>query len=200
MEIFTFHGIKRIINKATDLNPNYNIDRIKAGNENEFRKLVDVHMDSIYITALRITADEDDARDIVQETFIKVWEKRKSIKGTNSISSYIVRIAINKCYDLLRRRKSRCETNGVEYTSVINMLADSNSADYKINNEEAISILNALVKRLSPRQRIVFTMVELEELSHDEVAEITGMSKTSIKSNLSHARKKMEGSLKKYLN
>ncbi len=200
MEIFTFHGIKRIINKATDLNPNYNIDRIKAGNENEFRKLVDVHMDSIYITALRITADEDDARDIVQETFIKVWEKRKSIKGTNSISSYIVRIAINKCYDLLRRRKSRFEMNGVEYTSVINMLADSNSADYKLNNEEAISILNALVKRLSPRQRIVFTMVELEELSHDEVAEITGMSKTSIKSNLSHARKKMEGSLKKYLN
>ena len=195
MEIFTFHDIKRIINKATDLDSNYNIDKIKAGNENEFRKLVDIHMDSIYITALRITADEDDARDIVQETFIKVWEKRKSIRGSNSFRSYIMRIAINKCYDLLRRRKSRRETNGVEYTSVINELADSNRADYKLNNEEAISILNALVKRLSPRQRIVFTMVELEELSHDEVAEITGMSKTSIKSNLSHARKKIEGSL-----
>ncbi len=183
-----------------DLDSNYNIKKIKAGNEYEFRKLVDAHMDSIYITALRISADEDDARDIVQETFMKVWEKRKTIKDCNSIRPYIMRIAINKCYDLLRRRKSKHETNRIDSPSVLNEIADSNQADYKLNNEEAISIINVLVKGLSPRQRIVFTMVELEELSHDEVAGITGMSKTSIKSNLSHARKKMEQSLKKYLN
>jgi len=190
----------RINNKTTDLDSIYSIEKIKAGNEDEFRKLVDVHMDSIYATAMRITTDEDDARDIVQETFMKVWEKRKSIKENKSIRSYIMRIAINKCYDLIRKRKSRYKANRVDYTSVINEIADNNRPDYKLDNEEVVSILKALVKGLSPKQRIAFTMVELEELSHDEIAEITGMSKTSIKSNLNHARKKMEKSLKKYLN
>jgi RNA polymerase sigma-70 factor (ECF subfamily) len=182
------------------LSASYDIRKIKAGNENEFRKLVDENMDCIYLTALRITADEDDARDIVQETFMKVWEKRKSIKSDNNIIPYIRRIAVNKCYDLMRKRKSRYGANRTVDTSLLTEIAGDSRADYKLNNDEVVSILNALASGLSPRQRIVFTMIELEELSHGEVAEITGMSKTSIKSNLSHARKKIEGLLKKYLN
>ncbi|MBN1388246.1 MAG: RNA polymerase sigma factor [Bacteroidales bacterium] len=175
------------------------IKKIKAGDENEFRKLIDANMDNIYVTALRITADEDDARDVVQETFLKVWEKRKSINDNNCIRPYIRRIAVNKCYDLLRKRKSRYRINGIADTSFLAEVAGDSRADYNLNNNEAVSLLNALASGLSPRQRIVFTMVELEGLSHDEVAEITGMNKTSIKSNLSHARKKIEGVIKQYL-
>ena len=178
----------------------YNIKAIRAGNESEFRKLVDENMDCIYMTAFRIAADEDDARDIVQDTFLKVWEKRKSIKDNKSVTSYIRRIAVNKCYDLLRRRKIMYGTNRTDNRFLMNEIVGNDRADYKLNNDEAILILNTLVSGLSPRQRIVFTMVEIEELSHDEVAEITGMSKNSIKSNLRHARKKLEGFITKYLN
>ena len=91
-------------------------------------------------------------------------------------------------------------TNRTDNRFLMNEIVGNDRADYKLNNDEAILILNTLVSGLSPRQRIVFTMVEIEELSHDEVAEITGMSKNSIKSNLRHARKKLEGFITKYLN
>lgn len=155
-------------------------------------------MDFIYVTAFRITADEDDARDIVQETFLKVWEKRGILKKGSSVISYIRKIAVNKCYDLLRRRKFRFADTRIDDGFLINEINADDRADDELNNEEAASILRSLASGLSPRQRIVFTMIELEELSHDEVAEIIGMNKSSIKSNLSHARKEMERKVKEY--
>jgi len=174
--------------------------KIRNGNEVEFRKLVDEHMDYIYITAFRITANEDDARDIVQDTFMKVWEKRKIIKSGNSIKAYISRIAVNKCYDLLRMKRHRYYMEIDNQRAVLNEITGSERADYMLNKNETLSILKTLARELSPRQRIVFTMIEIEELSHDEVSEITGMSKTSIKSNLRHAKVKVEEKIRNYLN
>jgi len=157
-------------------------------------------MDYLYTMVLRIMANEQDAGDIVQDTFIKVWEKRKSIKDEESLKPYLRKIAINKCYDQLRKRKTRYVEDNIDNDSVINHITSYEQADQKLEKEEALILLKFLVSRLSPRQRIVFTMVELQELSHDEVSEITGLSKTSIKSNLHHARKNMEGKLKDFLN
>lgn len=184
------------------MDTNYDIGLVRAGNKVEFGKMVDDNMHSVYITAMRIIADEEDARDIAQETFIKVWEKRKSIRDGNSFSSYLKRITVNKCYDLLRKRRTRYNTGAYfhENRSVINEIASCDSADLKLTNEETRSVLNILTEKLSPRQRVIFALVEIEELSHEEVAALTGMKKTAIKSNLSHAKKKMGTLIKQYLN
>lgn len=177
-----------------------NIDEIRAGNHKEFRLLIDNYIDGLYSLVVRITCNEHDAWDIVQDTFMKVWEKRKTIRSGNSVKAYIRRIAVNKCYDLLRMKKYRHGTDIDNHRVLLNELAGGKDADYKLNNDEAITLLKMLASKLSPGQKIVFSLVEIEELSHDEVAEITGMSKTSIKSNLRHARQKVEGEIRKYLN
>ena len=184
------------------MDTNYDIGLIRAGNKIEFGKMVDDNMHSVYVTALRITADEEDARDIVQDTFLKVWEKRKSIRDGNSFRAYLKKISVNKCYDLLRKRKTRYNSSAdfLENRSVINEMAAYDSADIKLSNEEARSVLNTLTGKLSPKQRLVFILVEVEELSHEEVAALTGMKKTAIKSNLSHAKKKLGALIKQYLN
>lgn len=177
----------------------YNISEIKSGNRNEFGKLVEENMDYIYKTALVIMANEEDARDIVQDTFLNVWDKRKAIKTRESLRPYLRKIAVNKCYDQLRRRKIRKMESWIEDESKIKSIISDEHPDKKLENDEALSLLKILVSGLSPSQRVVFTMVELDEMSHDEVSELTGMKKTLIKSNLRHARKKLEEKLKDYL-
>jgi len=177
-----------------------NIDEIRAGNHKEFNRLVENQIDSLYLLVLRITCNEEDARDVVQDTFMKVWVKRKTIKNGSSLKAYIRRIAVNKCYDLLRMKKYRQRTNIDIERVMLNELSEGKDADYKLNNDEALSLLKMLASELSPRQKLVFTLVEIEELSHDEVSEITGMSKTNIKTNLRHARLRIEGIIRKYVN
>ncbi|MEE4213516.1 MAG: sigma-70 family RNA polymerase sigma factor [Bacteroidales bacterium] len=177
----------------------YNISEIRTGNRNEFGKLVEEDMDYIYKTALMIMANEEDARDIVQDTFVTAWDKRRSIKDSESLRPYLRKISINKCYDQLRRRKRWKEEFSVEDESAVKSLVSDENPVKKIENDEAVSLIKTAVSGLSPRQRIIFTMIELEGMSHSEVSELTGMKKTSIKSNLTHARKKLDEKLKDYL-
>ncbi len=156
-------------------------------------------MDYVYTVVFRIMANEDDTRDILQDTYLKIWEKRKSIKTEESLKPYLWKIAVNKCHDQLRKRKIRYEEKSIENDSVINAIMSDEQADKKLENDEALFLLKFMVSKLSPKQRIVFTMVELQELSHDEVSEITGMSKNSIKSNLNHARKRLDVDLRDLL-
>ncbi len=175
----------------------YDINKIRKGNPEEFRRLIDINMDRVYAIALRITADTEDAGDIVQDTFIKVWKKRGSVNNGKSIEGLIRRIVINKCYDLLRKRK-RIAVNQADNEIFMNLYSDD-EADKELNNKETASIISSLCNGLSPRQKLVFTLVDLEQMSHDEVAGITGLSKSSIKSNLNYARKKIRDGMRKHL-
>ena len=181
------------------MSTSYNISEIRRGNRNEFGKLVEEDMDYIYKTALMIMANEEDARDIVQDTFVKAWDKRRSIKDSECLRPYLRKITVNKCYDQLRRRKRWKEEFSTEDESAIKSLVSDENPGKKLENDEAISLIKTVVSGLSTRQRIIFTMIELEGMSHSEVSELTGMKKTSIKSNLTHARKKLDEKLKDYL-
>ena len=182
------------------MNVQVDMDEIRAGNQSEFRRLVDDQIDSLYALVVRITCNEEDARDIVQDTFMKLWEKRKTIRSDKSIIAYIRRIAVNKCYDLLRMRKHRPDMKTDNPDVLLYEITGGERADHMLDRNEALSMLKTLAMELSPLQRIVFTMIEIEELSHDEVSEITGIGKTSVKSNLRHARVKVETKIRKYLN
>lgn len=181
------------------MNISYNISEIREGNRNEFGKLVEEDMDYIYKTALMIMANEEDARDIVQDTFVTAWDNRRSTKNSETLRPYLRKITVNKCYDQLRRRKRWKEEFSTEDESLIKSLVSDENPGKKLENDEAISLIKTAVSGLSPRQRIIFTMIELEGMSHSEVSELTGIGKNSIKSNLRHARKKLDEKLKDYL-
>lgn len=174
-----------------------NTDKIRRGDRLEFRKMVDSRIGLLHVTAVRICCNDDDAKDMVQDTFVKVWEKRKSLRDYASLDAFLYRVTVNKCYDLLRKKKRN--NQGALDTDTLKLLAGDQDADKELNDDEINVALMALTEKLSAKQKIVFSLIELENLSHDEVASITGISKNSIKSNLRHARKKMESYAEEFI-
>lgn len=175
------------------------IDECRNGNLQNFRKIFEKTSPMIFSVAFRMLGNDDTARDIVQETMITVWQKSDRIKTPGSFKTWVYRIAVNKCYDYLRKRKHDGEVrmNDEGWLVLSNHIKDETTSD--LDNKEIGLIINSLTDKLSIRQKTVFVLSELEELSSEEIKNITGMSRTNIKANLYHARKKMEGLLEKYL-
>jgi len=167
-----------------------------AGDQAAFRELVDQYADFAFSVTFRILNEEEEARDLVQESFITVWEKIGNFQVEMNFSNWFYRILVNKCFDILRKRKRALKIFPGD--NLLN-LPEPDDTEQKMDNEELAGIIKQLTNTLSPAQKVVFTLCDLEGLSHDEIAEITGMNKTSVKSNLNHARKKIRVMLNKYL-
>jgi len=175
------------------------IEECRGGNFNNFRKLVEVTSPFAYSVAFRMLVDEDQAKDVVQETMITIWQKLKKIKSAEVYKTWIYRIVVNKCYDQLRKRKRNPEFVADELTweLISNRLSEGPSAD--LENKETAQIISLLTNKLSPKQKAVFILSDLEEMSNDEISEITGISKSAVKANLHYARKNISEKVEKYL-
>jgi RNA polymerase sigma-70 factor, ECF subfamily len=175
------------------------IEECRGGNFNNFRKLVDETSPFAYSVAFRMLGDEDQAKDVVQETMITIWQKLKKIKSAEVYKTWIYRIVVNKCYDQLRKRKRNPEFVTDEKTWALISNSISEGPSKVLENSETARIISLLTNRLSPKQKAVFVLSDLEEMSNDEISAITGMSKSGIKANLHHARKNISEMVEKYL-
>ncbi|HDS06114.1 MAG TPA: RNA polymerase sigma factor [Bacteroides sp.] len=169
------------------------------GDEKAFRQLIRQNADFAFRVAFRIVNNEEDAKDIVQESFITVWEKIREIDPGKKFSSWLYRIIVNKCYDMLRRRKRMRWVRPNERNRSLAALISESNPESLLTNEETGRLIRHISYTLSPKQKIVFVLGELEGLSHDDIAEITGMNKTSVKSNLNHARRKIGERIKNHI-
>ena len=175
------------------------IEECRGGNFNNFRKIVELTSPFAFTVAFRILGDEDQAKDIVQETMVTIWQKLKKIKSAEGYKTWMYRIVVNKCYDQLRKKKKHPEFTGDEQTWALisNSISEGPSAD--LENKETAGIISLLTNRLSPKQKTVFILSDIEEMSYDEISEITGMSKSGLKANLHYARKNISEMVEKYL-
>lgn len=159
------------------------------GNTQAFRKLVETHQAMIYSFAYRMLCNEDDAKDIVQETFIRVWTHLISYNTTMKFTSWLFAISSNLCYDSLKASKRRAVFQSLdkEYLHQFNFKSSENIESFVINSELA-KIITALTNELTPKQKLVFTLRDLEGIEVDEIKTITGLTAEKIKSNLYLAR------------
>ena len=173
------------------------IDECRNGNLQNFRKVFEKTSPMVFSVAFRMLGDEEPARDIVQETMITVWQKIDRIKTPESFKTWVYRITVNKCYDYLRKRKRDGEVRPDDegWMVLSNRLKEDGATE--MDNRETGLLINSLTDRLSARQKTVFVLSELEEMTNEEIVKVTGMSRTVIKANLYYARKKMESMLKK---
>jgi len=175
------------------------IEECRNGNLNNFRDIVEISSPLVFSIAFRIVGDEEEARDIVQETMVKLWKKLPGIKDPEKFKSWVCRIAVNNCNDHLRKRKRNNEIRYDEKTWALISDHLSGGGTTELENMENARILNMLTNKLSNRQKIVFILSEIEEMPSSEVARLTGISRAAVKANLYYARKKMEELLRKYL-
>ena len=175
------------------------IEECRGGNFNNFRKLVGLISPFAFSVAFRMLGDEDQAKDVVQETMITIWQKLKKIKSAEVYKTWIYRIVVNKCYDQLRKRKRNQEFVADEQTWALisNKISEGPSAG--LENKETAQIIGLLTNKLSPKQKAVFILSDIEEMSNDEISEITGISKSAVKANLHYARKNISEKIEKYL-
>jgi RNA polymerase sigma-70 factor (ECF subfamily) len=175
------------------------IEQCRGGNFNNFRKLVEATSPFAYSVAFRMLGDEDEAKDIVQETMITIWQKLNKIKSAEVYKTWLYRIVVNKCYDHMRKRKRNPEFAADEKTWALICNTVSQAPSAALENEELSQVINILTEKLSSRQKAVFVLCELEGMTNDEVSEITGINKSAVKANLYHARKSISEKLEKYL-
>jgi RNA polymerase sigma-70 factor, ECF subfamily len=175
------------------------IEDCKGGNFNNFRKLVELSTPFAYSVAFRMLGNEDEAKDIVQETMVTIWQKLKKIKTAEVYKTWMYRIVVNKCYDEMRKRKRNPEfvTDEQPWGLISNRISEGPSAS--LENNETSKIIRILTEKLSSKQKAVFILSELEGMSNDEISGITGISKSAVKANLYHARKTISQRVEKYL-
>ena len=175
------------------------IEECRTGNLSNFKRLLELTSPIAFSVAFRMLGDEDQAKDIVQDTMVTIWQKLKKIKKSEVYSTWVYRIVVNKCYDQLRKRKRNPEFIADENTwrKISNLISENPSIE--MENSETASIIKLLTNRLSRKQKTVFVLSELEQMSNDEISDITGMSKSGIKANLHYARKNISEMVEKYL-
>ncbi|MFV0605469.1 MAG: RNA polymerase sigma factor [Niabella sp.] len=169
------------------------------GDYNAFRKLMQMYQQRVYSFVFRMICNEDDARDIVQETFIKVWQNLASYNSKYSFNTWLYKIASNCCFDFLRTRK-RSRLVYVDEAGLEAAISTAINVDRLLDNKEIIAVTTYLCNNLTEKQRIVFILKELEMLTTGEVSAITGLSPEKIKSNLYLAKKNIREQLSKYFN
>ena len=172
----------------------------RAGNVASFRKVMEYYQGHAYRFAFRMLCDGDEANDVVQEAFIRIWKAFAGYDPSRPFMAWMYAIVSNICLDHLRsrRRRSLLFKSLPEDREVMD--GAQISPEDRISNDQLATLIKMITKRLSPRQQLVFTLRELEDLPVEEVAQITGMSGETIKANLWHARRAIRKVLAKEYN
>jgi RNA polymerase sigma-70 factor, ECF subfamily len=163
---------------------------VREGDESALNELIGRKTKPLVQLCQRILGDAEEARDVVQVTFFKVWENRRKFDARWSPNTWIYRIASNLAIDHLRSRRSR-ERSHEPVRQHLRQVADSRAQGdlSRLQQTEVAAIFRELSTGLSEKQRMVFLLRELEGLSSPEVAEIIGCRESTVRNHLFNARK-----------
>jgi len=158
-----------------------------------FNLLIRKYQKKVYWHVRRIVIGHDDADDVVQETFVKVWKNLENFKEEAQLFTWIYRIATNEALSFLRKKKTRFF---IPLIHVENRLAKTLIDDNFFHGDEIQLKLQKAILILPEKQRIVFNMKYYDELKYQEMSEVLGTSVGALKASYHHAVKKIENYLK----
>ncbi|MBR6203317.1 MAG: sigma-70 family RNA polymerase sigma factor [Bacteroidaceae bacterium] len=170
------------------------VARCRQGEKAAFRGVVQTYQRMVFSLSLKLLSDEEEARDMVQETFIRVWQRMGEYDTRKNFTTWIYTIATRLCMDRLKRIKHVVSMPDDEL--VFRRYASDTDTHRALENREWVSIVRMLAEGLGEKQRMVFTLCHLEGLSSPKVEEITGLDAKQVKSNLYVARQTIRERLK----
>jgi RNA polymerase sigma-70 factor (ECF subfamily) len=180
------------------------VAKAREGDLAAFNELVGRYSRKIYRLAKHITQNDEDAEDVLQETFLKAFEHLKDFQGQSKFYTWIVRIAVNESLMKLRKRKSDRTVpldeplDTGEDTVVREIAVWDENPEQQYSREELGKILEEAVDGLKPAFRTVFVLRDIEELSTEETAEALGISVPAVKSRLLRARLQLREKLTRF--
>lgn len=182
----------------------FSIEALRAGDKAEFARLVDAYSTPIYRLGLKMLGNEQDAEDVLQNTFLSAMTHLSSFEGRSSISTWLYRIASNEALMQLRRGKKRVNLEDLQPEDSDEDILPKIFVDWSIlpENEllagEGKSALDEAIKKLPESLRMVFILRDIEDVSIKDTAEILNLTETNVKTRLLRARMFLREKLSTY--
>jgi RNA polymerase sigma-70 factor (family 1) len=162
------------------------LSQLKAGYERGFAAIYDIYAGKIYQRLLNLLKDEDIADSLLQDVFLRIWEKRELIDPGQPFKAYLFKIAENLVYDHFRKLSRDLKMQARLKLVMTELYTHSEEALLKKENE---ALLKEAIENLPPQRRQVFTLCRVEGKSYDEAAVLLGISSSTVSNHLVKATK-----------
>jgi RNA polymerase sigma factor (sigma-70 family) len=174
------------------------IESIKNGETKAFSILVDRYKDLVYTLSLRMLKNKEEAEEVAQDTFIKVYKSLDKFKGDSKLSTWIYRVAYNACLDTIKRNKKRINDVAIDEIS-FNKLDYIDNALENLIKQERSQLIKECIDKLPEDSSALLTLFYFEEFSLEEISKIVNIETNTVKVKLFRARKKLTIILESYL-
>jgi RNA polymerase sigma-70 factor (ECF subfamily) len=182
-------GRMLIGNDLTEISDDHLIMATLTGDDEAFSWLVARHKRRVFSLAARFARDRDELEDISQEVFIKAFENLKAFRHEAPFEHWLSRIAVRACYDFLRRiRREKLHTS---LDDLVYELRDK-THEARQAAQEAHELLAWAMSKMRPKERLIITLLELDEKPVSEIAELTGWSESNVKVRAFRARQTLK--------
>src|SRR5215471_12355132 len=177
------------------------VAQVLAGDKEAFRLLVERHTRSIYGVAYRMTGNQQDAEEILQETFLRAYRSLRRFELRSSFSTWVYRIAVNRSLDFLKAKKMTDtyqiseDPGGEEKEKEIQVPASGPGPERLLLSAEAGQKLSRAIALLSPAERAAFTMRHMEGKSIDEISKTLNVRTSAAKNSIFRAVQKIRQEL-----
>jgi RNA polymerase sigma-70 factor (ECF subfamily) len=171
------------------------VEQIRQGDDGAFETLVRRKTSKVYGLCYRVIGNGEDAKDISQLVFLKLWENLEKYDPTYAFDTWLYRMVTNVAIDFMRNKQSR--DNAVNSNLRLVKTAVDPEQTVTVQRKEVESVFNVVSNVLSPKQKTIFVMSEMEDLRSSEIAKILGCRESTVRNHLFNARKLMQTQLKK---
>jgi RNA polymerase sigma factor (sigma-70 family) len=181
------------------------ISRLKAGDAIAFRVLVETRQSLVFNTVIGFLQNAEDAEDVTQDVFVKIFESIPQFKGESALSTWVYRVAVTTALEFLRRKKRKKRFGFLspilgENNEPTLELPDFNHPGVTLDNREKSAMLFKAIRELPENQQTAFVLNKVEGLSYQEVAEVMKTSLSAVESLLHRAKTNLKELLKNFYN
>jgi RNA polymerase sigma-70 factor (ECF subfamily) len=149
----------------------------------DFRDFVRTHQDKIFRFAMRLIQREEEAKDIVQDVLIKIWDRRDEIHKIDNLDGWMFTVTRNLCIDRIRARK-----NHLDVSTQVQVEDKQDNPHEQTSKSQLMNLIKKLINDMPEKQKMVIHLRDIEGLSYDEIAEACGLPLAQVKVNLHRAR------------
>lgn len=187
-----------LFNRMTTKDDQYYINLTIEGNTNAFAFLVDQYKDLIFSLALKMVKNREEAEEVAQDTFIKVYRSLNQFKGDSKFSTWVYKVAYNTCLDRLKKHKKEQHVVPIDEFNTHQIQSIDNAFD-ALEEEERKQAIQDCIKLLPSEDAFLLTLFYFEDQSIEEISKVVGLKVNNVKVKLFRSRKKLTTILKELL-
>ena len=172
------------------------IEAFASGDNRAFADLVGRYQKKIYSVAFQVVGNHLDADEVVQETFVRLYNRREELRAVQYFTSFVMRVATNYAIDLLRKRKGQdsltTSTDDLPEKVQLDLASRVSTPERELRSQRILAEIMRALDRLPPRQKLTAILHDVEGYTKSEVAEMMNCPEATVRSNLHIARTKLK--------